>query len=169
MLRHLIGRGLAIALFSLLPLSLTAAGDSDSLLITVTKIIDGDSVNGKTVRLRLHGIDAPEMGQECHDRRGAIYDCGVEAKSYLETMIHIGSQIKCDVVDIDRYRRIVARCQYHQNDRQYDISKAMVANGWALAYRRYSKDYVAEEQDAQKSKKGVWQGCFTPPEIWRRQ
>ncbi len=38
----------------------------------------------------------------------------------------------------------------------------------ALAYRRYSLDYVDEEADAQAAWRGVWAGEFVKPWEWRR-
>ncbi len=43
-----------------------------------------------------------------------------------------------------------------------------VANGWALAYRRYSPDYVDEEAEAQAARRGIWAGEFVKPWEWRR-
>ena len=51
----------------------------------------------------------------------------------------------------------------------YDINAEMVRRGWALAYRRYSKDYVDEEEDARNLKAGMWQGAFVKPWEWRRK
>ena len=44
----------------------------------------------------------------------------------------------------------------------------MVKDGWAIAYRYYSKDYIAEEESAKKNKRGIWQGIFEEPYIWRK-
>ncbi len=44
----------------------------------------------------------------------------------------------------------------------------MVENGWALAYRRYSLDYVDEEANAQAARRGIWAGQFVRPWEWRR-
>ncbi len=44
----------------------------------------------------------------------------------------------------------------------------MVSEGWALAYRKYSKDYVAAEDAAREAGKGLWRGKFVPPWDWRR-
>ena len=49
-----------------------------------------------------------------------------------------------------------------------DIEAWMVTNGWALAYRRYSLDYVDEETTAQDAHVGLWRGKFVPPWKWRR-
>ena len=48
-----------------------------------------------------------------------------------------------------------------------DLNAWMVINGWAVAYRRYSRDYVLDEQKAKESKKGIWQGHFIMPWSWR--
>jgi endonuclease YncB( thermonuclease family) len=44
----------------------------------------------------------------------------------------------------------------------------MVLTGWALAYRRYSTDYVGTEDKAREAKRGMWKGKFVPPWEWRR-
>ena len=43
----------------------------------------------------------------------------------------------------------------------------MVANGRALAYRRYSRDYVPEKRAARQTDRGIWNGDFVPPWDWR--
>ena len=50
-----------------------------------------------------------------------------------------------------------------------DINAAMVRAGWAIAYRRYAKDYIAEENQAKALKKGLFAGTFQKPEQWRRE
>ena len=39
----------------------------------------------------------------------------------------------------------------------------MVKDGWAIAYRYFSEDYIPEEEIAKRSKKGIWQGTFIEP------
>jgi len=48
-----------------------------------------------------------------------------------------------------------------------DIGRRLVSAGWALAYRRYSMDYVAAENEARKAKRGMWRGTFVKPWKWR--
>ncbi len=72
--------------------------------------------------------------------------------------------VTCEDLDRDRYKRIIGRCAVGGED----LEKWMVANGWALAYRRYSLDYVAEEADARAVRRGIWAGEFIPPWEWRR-
>ena len=44
----------------------------------------------------------------------------------------------------------------------------MVKSGYAVAYRRYSKIYMADEEFAKENKMGIWAGSFTRPEKWRK-
>ena len=63
----------------------------------------------------------------------------------------------------DRYQRYLAICSWDQ----IDLNARMVADGFALAYRQYSKAYLAQERQAKDRKKGLWQGAFTAPWDWR--
>ena len=44
----------------------------------------------------------------------------------------------------------------------------MVNQGHAVAYKKYSKRYVLDEQDAKENMRGIWQGSFLNPEKWRK-
>ncbi len=69
-----------------------------------------------------------------------------------------------DGVGRDRYKRIIARCTVAGEE----INTWMVQQGLALAYRRYSHDYIDEEADAQAERRGIWAGEFVKPWEWRR-
>ena len=73
--------------------------------------------------------------------------------------------VTCDERDVDRYGRIVGRCLVGE----VDINKWLVAQGLALAYRRYSLDYVAAEDQAREVGRGMWAGMFEPPWEWRHR
>ena len=45
----------------------------------------------------------------------------------------------------------------------------MVRLGWALAYRQFSLDYVADEEAASATREGIWETTFTDPWEWRRE
>ena len=64
----------------------------------------------------------------------------------------------------DRYGRIIAKCHLKGSD----IGQTLVAKGLALAYRKYSKDYVAAEIVAKTERIGIWKSNFTEPWHWRR-
>jgi endonuclease YncB( thermonuclease family) len=127
------------------------------------RIVDGDTIwIGKT-KIRLHGIDSPETKQTC-TKNGREWNCGREATAAL---VHrIGTQaVTCKGDKHDRYRRLIAVCFV----RSKDLNAWMVLNGWALAYRKYSRDYIDEENIAQDNRNGIWQGKFMPPWKWRRR
>ncbi len=44
----------------------------------------------------------------------------------------------------------------------------MVENGYAVAYKKYSRKYELQEQYAKENKLGIWKGTFVEPEKWRR-
>ena len=132
-------------------------------------VIDGDTIEVAGERIRLHGIDAPETGQTCR-AGGKVWRCGREAAFMLADRIgrspvwHTDVNFVCEERDQDRYGRIVAVCFAGDED----INRWMVRNGWALAYRRYSTDYVDEESAASGAKAGIWAGEFVLPWEWRQ-
>lgn len=131
-------------------------------LTGIARVVDGDTVAIHGKRIRLNGVDAPESQQVC-ESNGQEYPCGERATEALIALL-AGQTTECVEVTRDRYQRIVARCQVGSTD----VAGWMVENGWAIAYRKYSLDYVEAEQRAQSQKSGMWAGIFTQPEEWRR-
>jgi endonuclease YncB( thermonuclease family) len=126
-------------------------------------VIDGDTIEIRGERIRLFGIDAPESGQSCTVQSRA-FPAGQRAALALADKI-ASNIVDCRPKDTDRYGRNVNVCLVGGED----INGWMVANGWALAYRYYSRDYVSQEEQASKRKLGVWQcNDFIPPWDWRR-
>jgi endonuclease YncB( thermonuclease family) len=72
--------------------------------------------------------------------------------------------LRCEAVERDAYGRLVAKCFSPSG---IDIGRRLVAAGWALAYRRYSMDYVDAEDEARKARRGMWRGRFEKPWAWR--
>ncbi len=72
--------------------------------------------------------------------------------------------VTCEELRRGRHKRIIARCTVVGED----LEAWMVANGWALAYRRYSLDYVDEEAGARAARRGIWASEFVKPWEWRR-
>lgn len=123
------------------------------------RIVDGDTLEIAGQHIRFHGIDAPERNQTCGDG----WACGREATAYLASLIG-DRPVSCEATDWDRYGRMVAICRAGE----LDLNAAMVAAGWAVAYRRYSLDYVSEEEAARAAGSGIWAGEFVAPADWRR-
>ena len=126
-------------------------------------MVDGDTIWIGETKVRLHGIDAPEMKQTC-TKVGDKYSCGQKATAALKEMM-ADRDVSCQRKDVDRYGRIVAVCLVGEAD----INARMVVLGWALAYRRYSMDYVDEEAMAKASRVGMWTGEFVEPWEWRQR
>jgi endonuclease YncB( thermonuclease family) len=127
------------------------------------KVVDGDSLEIGSDRVRLFGIDAPEGRQDCR-RNGQAWRCGEDAAAKLRSLVQ-GATLRCTPRDTDEYGRSVSVCKNGTTD----INAEMVRAGFALAYRRYSNDYVDEENEARNAKRGLWAGEFTPPWDYRRE
>ena len=129
----------------------------------IPSISDGDTIKFIHKRIRLHGIDAPERKQMCI-KNSKEYRCGVLAAEALFKKIN-GSQVICEVQDkLDRYKRYIGVCFVGK----VNLNKWMVRNGYAIAYRRYSEEYIEDENYAKKNKLGLWSGNFIHPEKWRK-
>lgn len=140
----------------------TSVAPGEASIAGRTSVIDGDTLDIHGVRIRLHGIDAPESSQSCL-ADGTKWRCGQQAALALADKIG-SSTVSCEERDVDRYGRVVAVC----HTRGEDLNAWLVASGWALAYRRYSTDYVDEEEAAEAGRRGIWRGSFVAPWDWRR-
>ena len=134
---------------------------SSSLIMGQSTVVDADTLEIQGARIRLEGIDAPEASQRC-GAVGKEWACGQEAALALADWLG-DRPVSCRPEGQDRYQRTLARCFVGAED----VQAWLVLNGWALAYREYSKDYVAAEEVAQSRKAGLWRGDFVPPWDWR--
>jgi endonuclease YncB( thermonuclease family) len=122
---------------------------------------DGDSFKVGETRVRLFGIDAPEFNQSCK-RNGQEWACGPAAAEELSKMV-TGKQVRCVSMGMDQHQRMLGRCTVGT----LDLNRAMVARGLAVAFRRYSIDYVTAEDSAKAGRRGLWAGTFTMPSEYR--
>lgn len=127
-------------------------------------VIDADTVDVGGVRVRLFGIDAPEIGQTCTDAAGVDWPCGAWAAQQVMALYQ-GDTAQCVAVDTDRYGRTVARCVVQG----LDIGTILVGAGLATAYRDYSTDYVATEASAKAQHLGIWAGTMQDPAAYRHR
>ncbi len=155
--KPVLAQAIVFALLLLLP-----CGRVDADMVGEARIIDGDTVEIGGERIRLHGLDAPESRQTC-TVIGEEWRCGESATLALVAETN-GQPVTCKGKKRDRYGRLIAVC-YAGND---DLNAWMVREGWAVAYRRYSKDYVDEEVEARAASRGVWRGDFMLPWKWRQ-
>jgi endonuclease YncB( thermonuclease family) len=126
-------------------------------------VTDGDSLEMNGTRIRLFGIDAPEAGQSCA-KAGVQYDCGATATAALRRLTE-NQHVRCAAEGLDRYGRTLAVCRVGN----VEVNAWMVRQGHALSFRRYSEAYVPDENDARMKRRGIWQGSFDAPWVWRKE
>ena len=129
------------------------------------KVVDADTIISNNEKIRLYGIDAPETEQYCYVKKEA-WPCGKLATEYLKNLLKDVSppSLHCKISSKDRYGRSIGVCYIEDKN----INRNLVENGWALAYREYSKDFIHSEKLASKKKIGIWQGEFVEPWNWRK-
>ena len=137
--------------------------DLASPLIGQVSVVDGDTLELHGQRIRIFGIDAPESSQLCEAKTGKPWRCGAAAANALSTFI-ASRPVECMPRDRDRYQRVVAQCQVAG----MDIGAWLVGSGWALAFRRYSTDYVLAETRAAQGRRGIHDSYFVAPWDYRR-
>jgi endonuclease YncB( thermonuclease family) len=125
-------------------------------------VADGDTLEISGARIRLEGIDAPELDQTCADDKGHSWWCGRTATRELRAYVR-GRELKCEPTGFDQFERVLAICFLPDGS---DLNAWMVRQGWALA-SGYGKTYQSEQDEAKAAKRGIWAGTFTPPREWR--
>jgi endonuclease YncB( thermonuclease family) len=127
-------------------------------------VIDGDSLEIGKTRIRLEGIDAPELEQTCADPKGQTWACGRSASRAVRAHLQ-GHDVRCEPKGLDQFKRVLAVCFLSDGS---DLNAWIVRQGWALAFG-YAQVYRVEQDEAQSAKRGIWAGTFTPPHEWRQQ
>ena len=126
------------------------------------KIVDGDTIHLNGEKIRFTGIDTPELKQSCL-KEGIKNSCGVTAKQLLIDKMG-NNNIECISEGKDQYKRTLAECFVNNES----LSSYLVRNGYAFAYRRYSKKFVADEDYARINKLGMWSMKFDYPWVYRK-
>jgi endonuclease YncB( thermonuclease family) len=127
------------------------------------KITDGDTIRINGEKIRFSGIDTPELRQTCL-KQGIQIPCGIEAKQILIDKI-ADNKIVCIREGKDRYKRTLAECFVNNES----LSSYLVKSGYAFAYRKYSKKFIADEEFARTNKIGMWSMEFDYPWYWRKK
>lgn len=114
------------------------------------RVIDGDTIALNGTTYRLHGIDAPELKQECDGWMAGQYAAAV-LRGLVDKRI-----VVCIPRTTDRFGRTVAICLADG----VDVGAEMVRQGMAWAFIRYSKSYVDLEVAAKAEGLGIHaHGC----------
>ena len=160
---------ICLILFSLV--NIDVKSEEIKVISGIAKVIDGDTLRIDKKKIRLFGIDAPEKKQQC--RRSSLsisfltfgkdYPCGQISADRLRKKIN-DKLVICKYSSKDRYKRFIAECFLNKTN----INAWMVQTGHAVAYKKYSKKFVAQEIFAKKEKLGLWSGTFEMPWNWRK-
>ena len=158
-----------IAIFFITPENLKAK--ELKIISGIARVIDGDTIQIHKKKIRLFGIDAPEKNQQCRKPWLTMsfisfskdYPCGQISTDKLKNKIN-NKLIICKWTNKDRYKRYIAECFKDK----ININAWMVRNGYAVAYRKYSKKFVSQEIFAKKEKLGLWSGTFIMPWDYRK-
>ena len=133
--------------------------DEVKIISGIAKVTDGDTIQINEKKIRFFGIDAPEKKQQCRKPWLSIsfisfskdYPCGQISTNKLKKKIN-NKLLICKWSNKDRYKRYIAECFKDKTN----INAWMVRNGYAVAYRKYSKKFVSQEIFAKKEKLGLW-------------
>jgi endonuclease YncB( thermonuclease family) len=128
------------------------------------RVIDGDTLELEGVTIRLNGIDAPEAGQSCARADGGRWPCGKRATAALEVLVN-GKVVTCEPRGHDDYGRILSVCEAGGQE----VNAALVRDGVAWSFRRYSHDYDELEDAAHAAGEGIWQAETEPPWAFRER
>ena len=127
-------------------------------------IADGDTLILNGIPYRLDGIDAPETDQVCLNEKRNVWACGLEARDQLSKFVG-KRDVRCDSKGFDTvYRNRRAGVCWIEGETT-SLNQWLVREGWALNFEPYAKGrFKADEDDARRSGRGLWSGCFSRPQ-----
>ena len=129
-------------------------------LVTVTRVIDGDTIEiNDEHRVRLLGINAPDKG-ECYyeEAEDALQDLVLEKKIRLEK----------DISGTDAFGRLLRYVILPSNNELANdilVNNYLIESGYAKASpkganRKYSSLFSAAQEQAINNKEGMWAECL---------
>lgn len=121
------------------------------------RVIDGDTLDIRGERIRLFGIDSPELGQPWWDNKGEEHDAGLSARDALTSLIQ-GKRLSVKVLREDKYQRSLAIVKVDGRD----VARSLVSQGWAFASPGSTR-YRRTENAARRRRRGFWRGDVMMP------
>ncbi len=145
---------------------LVSVAQADILSGSIWRVIDGDTLIVSNVRVRLVGIDSPEIKQAF----------GLEAKGHLDQFV--GDRVIVEYYTKDRWNRIIGKV--YLDNYELDLGLMQVISGLAWYVPKYAtalqgflswNDYESAQRQAQIQKRGLWraEGPYVPPWVYRKK
>jgi len=106
---------------------ITGSAEANTFECAAPMVLDGDTFDCGTTRVRLQGIDAPELAGHCRPSRKCAPGDPIASTDNLRRLVR-WSKVICRKTDIDVYGRTVARCSVGD----VDLSCAQVDSGHAI-------------------------------------
>ena len=134
---------------------------SNNLSASHVTVVDGDTIKLGDVKIRFSGIDAPEINQTCVASEGKVA-CGKISKDILISKV-TNNKISCTDEGKDFYGRVLGECYVNGES----VSRYLVREGFAFAYRKYSDKFILDEEYAKSNKLGMWSMKYQYPWDYR--
>ena len=135
---------------------------TNNLFASHVTVIDGDTIKLGDVKIRFGGIDAPEINQICVASEGKVA-CGKISRDILITKV-TNNKISCTDEGKDFYGRVLGECFVNGES----LSRYLVREGFAFAYRKYSDKFILDEEYAKSNRLGMWSMKFQYPWDYRK-
>ena len=135
---------------------------TNNLFASHVTVVDGDTIKIGDVKIRFSGIDAPEINQTCVASEGKVA-CGEISRDILTTKV-TNNKISCTDEGKDFYGRVLGECFVNGES----LSRYLVRQGFAFAYRKYSDKFILDEEYAKSNRFGMWSMKFQYPWDYRK-
>ena len=135
---------------------------TNNLFASHVTVVDGDTIKIGDVKIRFSGIDAPEINQTCVASEGKVA-CGKISRDILITKV-TNNKISCTDEGKDFYGRVLGECFVNGES----LSRYLVREGFAFAYRKYSDKFISDEEYAKSNRLGMWSMKFQYPWDYRK-
>ena len=135
---------------------------TNNLFASHVTVVDGDTIKLGDIKIRFSGIDAPEIKQTCIASEGKVA-CGKISRDILITKV-TNNKISCTDEGKDFYGRVLGECFVNGES----LSRYLVREGFAFAYRKYSDKFILDEEYAKSNKLGMWSMKFQYPWDYRK-
>ena len=135
---------------------------TNNLFASHVTVDDGDTIKLGDVKIRFSGIDAPEINQTCVASEGKVA-CGKISRDILITKV-TNNKISCTDEGKDFYGRVLGECFVNGES----LSRYLVREGFAFAYRKYSDKFILDEEYAKSNRLGMWSMKFQYPWDYRK-